>query len=1198
MTSRDDIPFVGRAAELGALQAALSDAATAETRFVLVTGDAGVGKSRLLAEFAAAAQKSGSDLASGAVPPIVGEEIPYAPMAALLRGLRDIGVEEFERFVSPNTELHRLLAPAGPSTGETPDSLGQLRLSEQFGGLLTTLALRSEAPLIVLLEDLHWADASTRALLAYLLWNLRSAPALVLMTYRSTGLAATHPWMQLTAEVARQPSVSEIELAPLGDEAILKVVSSVAPELNAGVGSDIARRSGGNPLFARELAIAGGGSLPRSVSSLMGERIGRVGPDARRFLHVLAVAGASLPATVVDSAAAAMRIDSVAQGEELRDAGLVRVVQVAGEDHYLMTHPLVAEVTHAGLMPGERVILHRLLGDVIETIAPFPPRMILDLAHHRWLAGDLARALPALMRAAELSEQMFAFAEAHILFERAILAASGSNREPRRPMGFQSGGTPEVTSLGELIAKAARAASMSGRPERAVELLQDPAAQPLTTRLKSRLADYLWEAGRTTDALEAHRQAIAALEPGSGEEAATLGAAARAFLLAGDNLVAGELAERAAIAAEARSDLGGQARALRTLAVSLAQRGSIDDASSVLERARVVDQSRASTTRVQPRPSGIIDLLSGYWSDAFVLERAGRADDAAEHALTGASQAASVGVRHGWGGLLGAAAIDELVRLGRWAEAESLAREMLAQPGARDAAMLAAYARLKAVQGHSLVAAGILAEAQDARGSTDPAGVVGVARAGSEISFWSAQSGDSWRLALEALSALGDRGDVQDRLELVALASRGLAEQAQLARDRRSNAELVELEGVAVELASRLIGLRDAEGPVLVALRCWAQAELARVHGNPPEESWRQLAERWERLREPMATAYSQWRAAEESLAVTRSRTEANALVSAAHEAASELGAEPLRRALETVARRARLDLLGGAGDATPDAGTSDADPADGSGSPARSSMFELSPRELEVLGLLTEGRSNRQIAQALFISERTAAHHVSSILGKMEAASRAEAAAMALRLGIAGPSHAPSQARSRDADPSGAGGSEVATGALLVSEIIGTHAIAEAIGTDNWAQLRTWHDNNLRRILVQHAGRELERSESGFVVAFSDIVSALDCGIAIQRSLRDQRLQHGSALRVRIGVQVPAPVAGQDPRQQRLGAHALTEARAVAAAAVGDELLSTADSLGTLNGRYPRGEPRLLRLTDGSSMTVIPIDWTTITGV
>jgi DNA-binding CsgD family transcriptional regulator len=241
-----------------------------------------------------------------------------------------------------------------------------------------------------------------------------------------------------------------------------------------------------------------------------------------------------------------------------------------------------------------------------------------------------------------------------------------------------------------------------------------------------------------------------------------------------------------------------------------------------------------------------------------------------------------------------------------------------------------------------------------------------------------------------------------------------------------------------------------------------------------------------------------------------------------------------------------------------------------------------LSVRELEVLSLLTEGRSNRQVAEALFISERTAAHHVSSILSKLDATSRAEAAAMAMRLGLAGPSGAVGS------ESDGYEEGDLARSTLLASEIVGSTALTDAIGPDAWAELRRWHDETMRRYFALHSGREVDRSDVGFLVAFPDFVAALDCGMAIQRILRDQRRDHGTALRIRIGIHRPSGPAGSHVASTQ----AVKEARGIAAAAAGDEVLSSVSSLGPVDGRYPRGEPQQLRLIDGSVIAVVPIEW------
>jgi DNA-binding NarL/FixJ family response regulator len=164
-------------------------------------------------------------------------------------------------------------------------------------------------------------------------------------------------------------------------------------------------------------------------------------------------------------------------------------------------------------------------------------------------------------------------------------------------------------------------------------------------------------------------------------------------------------------------------------------------------------------------------------------------------------------------------------------------------------------------------------------------------------------------------------------------------------------------------------------------------AEASRVDGRPDPAAWRAVAEAWAAFDRPYFAAYARWREAEAALA-GGDRAGATEALRAADVAAAVLGAQPLRDAVDALARRARIALVAPAEERV-------AEPA------VEEDPFGLTPREREVLALVADGRTNRQIAERLFISESTAGVHVSNILGKLGVASRGEAAAIAFRLGL-----------------------------------------------------------------------------------------------------------------------------------------------------------------------------------------------------
>jgi DNA-binding CsgD family transcriptional regulator len=229
---------------------------------------------------------------------------------------------------------------------------------------------------------------------------------------------------------------------------------------------------------------------------------------------------------------------------------------------------------------------------------------------------------------------------------------------------------------------------------------------------------------------------------------------------------------------------------------------------------------------------------------------------------------------------------------------------------------------------------------------------------------------------------------------MLVLALRALADRAELGRARASSADVTEAERDAAVLHGRAvatIGASGGPGRKVLALVELATAEFHRALGDAESSAWVGLAQKWDGLRDRYRAAYARWRAAQVLLATRGGRDEGTELLLAAHSICSELGARPLQREIEGLATRARVNLQ----PATVDHEGPERPVPEGPG---------LSTRELEVLGLLASGQTNRQIAQSLFISEKTAGHHVSSILGKLGVSGRVAAAGVAIRLGLGPP--------------------------------------------------------------------------------------------------------------------------------------------------------------------------------------------------
>lgn len=999
--------LVGRERELAALSDAYERAKAGETAIVLIGGETGIGKSRLVKDFVAAARTRDAICLIGSSPVLSGQELPYAPLAAALRDLgEELGEPLLDSVVDADSQLARLIP--GSRSGNTADGSTQLRLFEDFLAMLTRLgSRRPNAPLVFAVEDLHWADASTRDLLAYLIRNLSKARVLILITYRNTEAMASDSLRRLLVESVRMDSVVELELDTLEDAEAKRLLTALGgPAANTEHANVITRLAGGNPLFIERLAtMAVGAVTPPSLVNLLRDQVTHLSPQTQQVLRLLSVGGSSVPAVVIESCIAAMQIDPVAAITELATAGMLENVRSGTAEVHAFRHPILQEVVYRELIAAERALLHAQLATGLEaqlgSLAVQPP-WVTELARHWWAAGEMSRAFPVLIAAAAHAEDMLAFAEAHSLYERARIARKVALTQPapiRRAIGFLD---PSRDGPAEgdhaLDDRAAQAASLAGHPDRAAEILASvlTAASDKPVAVEARLGQYLWESGKREAAFAAYRSAIARLPlTPTQERASILRNAARTFLLAGEYREAAQLASDAVATAREASAVSDQIDALATLGAALAHLGEADKAAETLEQARLLEEERRRVSRIQPRPSRIVDLLSGYWGRAAVLDRAGESEQSAAMALHGLKRARELGVDRAWGGLVGTAAVDELIDLGRWSEADALLQELLAGPHPRGVgqALEARGARLSTLRGEFSSAVEHLARARELQTDLAESGAADAyALASAELGLWTNQIGDAVTSLEDVVHDSRADADPRRAAEVLAMALRAEADRAGLARARRSSADASEAERDGVALHGRALALTgrpgSSPGRKLAAFVEMASAEFHRVVGDAEPVTWSSLSKKWEALHDAYRAAYSQWRCAELALVGRGGRVEGAELLRSAHATCEELGARPLLLEIEALARRARIDLK------TTAAGVTAPAVADGDAS-------GLSARELEVLALLAAGQTNRQIAETLFISEKTAGHHVSSILGKLGVSGRVAAAGIAIRMGL-----------------------------------------------------------------------------------------------------------------------------------------------------------------------------------------------------
>ena len=985
--------FVGRTQQLARLRQLLARAADGEPLVALVGGEAGVGKTRLVEQLAATAHGQGVRVLRGGCVPLGEEGLPFAPVTEALRGLAgQLDPAELAAVAGPaRQELGRLLpdlpwggeAAAG-AAGAAVAGAGQGRLFELLLGVAERLA--AGAPLLWVVEDLHWADRSTRDLLAYLATYLRSGRVLVVGSFRSDELHRLHPLRGLLAELARNRRVHRLELPRFTrTELAQQLAGLLGDQPPTPLIDDLYARSDGNPFFAEELLLAGGdpGVLPPSLQEVLLTRVVRLGSGTQRLLQVAAAAG---PGATQPLLAAVTGIDDQQLLEGLREAVDQQLLRPEpGGEGYVFRHALLAEAVYGELLAGERVSLHGALAGALdaglEGGGP-PASRAARLAYHWAAAGDQPRALTASVEAAAAAEQVHAFAEAQLQLER-VLGLWDQVPDPVERAGMDRVG---------LLSRCAESAYAAGDPVRAAELVRhalalvDEGRQPQRAGLlHEQLARHLHMLG-DPDALAEQQQAVRLVlpEPSQGR-VRVLGSLAHLLVVVDRLEEAQGLAEDAVAIAGQVGAVAEEAAARTALGGALVHLGDADAGLAQL----------AAAVRLATEADEALVMLRAIEQHSDGLLAAGRLEEAATVTLDGIPQARRLGLARSFGPILAANATQALVALGRWDQAEQVSRQGL-EAVLSDAAsvhLLLARAALELGRGDLDAAQARL----QAVGRLLPASMPEAQEAGplfcglAEVALWRGHLEQARQLVAEGVLLVA--ANPRHAAPLYALGLRVEADRAELARARHPG-EAAPDDTAAATLLDRLgqaaTGPAAAGLPELAAWHALGLAERTRQQGPADPAAWAAAAAAWERLGQPYRVAYAGFRQAEALLATTGDRAAAVAVLGRAAAITGRLGARPLEGEVQALARRGRLDL-----------GPPAAAPAAAAGPPTPAQQLGLTPREVEVLALVAAGRSNRQIAQALFISPKTVGVHVSNILAKLGVTGRVEAATIAHRLGL-----------------------------------------------------------------------------------------------------------------------------------------------------------------------------------------------------
>ena len=966
---RATAPLVGRTDELTSLTKALDAARSGTASVVVVGGDAGVGKTRLLTELIASASADGVLCLIGHCVDLGDTPPPYLPFTEAFTRLSAERPELGEHSIATFPALARLL-PGRVAPAEVPLDRGDL-----FDSVLAALKdLAADQPVALIVEDVHWADQATRDLLGSLFTRLFDEQIAVIVTYRSDDLHRRHPLRRTLAEWLRLPAVTRVYLDPLDPDAVRALVRSMnVPSIDEHELELIVRRADGNAFFAEELVAAAeqcpdAQQLPWQLADLLLVRLDRLSDDARQVVRVAAVGGRRVTHETLEAVAdlPGPRLD-----DALRDAIDAHVLQLTSSGRgYVFRHALLGEAVYDDLLPGERIRLHATYASVL---AGWTDRRAAELARHARASHDLPTAYSASVEAGDEAMGLAAPQEALQHYETALeLAPLVPNAPEDR--------TP-------LILSAVEAADAAGHTLRGLKLarraLDDlPADAEPIRRARLLLAVVLAALGNEIDgealALTSEALHLVPEDPPTAVRARLLAMHARVALIMGQEVDAERTARKAVEVSEAVG-CGESANDARTTLAQLARR-TVDplEAAALIET--VAEQARASNDASSELRS--MFSLASLWHEQCELEKAQQVF-ARTH-----ERAVELGRRWDAFGMHSRAMMATLQYLrGDWDGALRTLDTSGEQPTMMADAVLRSTAMAVRAGRGELDAIDTLDEL---RSYWHREGRVGLYSAIGALEIYEQRGEAAAALALiddlvEALGGLWLDPWFLARIQLSAVGIAVLG--AAAARAPEAQHEQLAADGARLLADGRTSADKGLPRSRVLGRegRAWLarlEAEGARLRWltgqNPPSAD--ELVEAWRRAVD--AFDYGQ------VVQLTRARirlAEALRATGRADEAAEQ--AELAQLAARTMRATPMLEEIR-------TLGTTGRRPADED----RSGLVALTDRERDVLAHLVDGRTNRQIAGTLYISEKTVSVHVSNILAKLGVRSRAEAAALARR--------------------------------------------------------------------------------------------------------------------------------------------------------------------------------------------------------
>jgi DNA-binding CsgD family transcriptional regulator/tetratricopeptide (TPR) repeat protein len=853
------------------------------------------------------------------------------------------------------------MTPDAPAPTPFSESGATVSRLHQFDSWLDLIERRADedGPAVLVIEDLQWADESTLAFLTVVARSLSRRQVMLVMSRRDDEAATTHAAADALAELVRAPHVQTIAVRRLTEDQVAELTLRNWPEVVApGAVNRLWERSQGNPYLLIEL-VAAGGELPSHVEEVLLTRVRRLHGDAQSLVRLAAVAGVSVDDDVLWRASSMDGDRYLAAVRAAVDGGVL----LCDGGRYTFRHGLTRDALVGHLLPLELRRLHAGVAAALALeVAPENAATLAAVALHWKMAGERNRAFPAACAAARQAFAMRAYAESWQHFQWALELEDFSDLCPDRA---------------GLRIDAAEAARMTCDHWASVRLLRDalrhltdPARQAHAYALLGRS---LWEAG---DGAESHAACQRAMElivawPDSPVRPLVLAAMARASAIMTLYARAADEAHEAINVARHAGLPDVEADALISLGVAVTFLGTGDGTASIRQALTILDPDK-----------DLEATCRGYANLVFVLERQGRRDEACQVGLEGLEKVRRHGLELGAGAALATNMAAMFFNRGRYRECESLLADLLSRGPVRGQALHLYLERagLEVARGQVAAARASLLSATELSTTADePWVVLSLATVETELLLLEGQADEARGTVLATLQRVDASQDDEIQARLCRL---GLhAEADRLTAEWVRTGTHGSLDTV-IELESRIPVCEDGQHPPDTVAECrTAQVEAARARQRDSPDAWQEAAQLWRGVERPRDLAYCLLREAERS-AERRMPQRAAEASDEARALAARLGAKPIVDGVDALRRRAKLSRHR---------------PAHGNRPRQVPGAAVLTGRERQVLELIGRGATNREIGEALFISERTAAVHVSSILRKLSVDNRVQAAAMAM---------------------------------------------------------------------------------------------------------------------------------------------------------------------------------------------------------